>query len=320
VFFEGDFARRRTQAVWQGAVRAASPAIRRNALGYYQGSANGMKMSMGQTGRRLLGFAVAGMALIASGTAFAELGQPAPWEYQLQESATPVMDNIIWFHNFLFVLITLITLFVLALLVIVMVKFNARANPVPSRTTHNTLIEVAWTLIPVLILVGIAVPSFRLLFEELDIPKADLTVKATGKQWYWSYAYPDNGKFEFDSLLAQDKMPRLLGVDNEMVVPVNKVIRVQTTGADVIHSFAMPAFGIKIDAIPGRLNETWFKSTKTGTFHGQCSELCGKDHAFMPIVIRVVSDQEFATWVQEAQKKFASNPGNTYASAAGAAQ
>jgi cytochrome c oxidase subunit 2 len=279
-----------------------------------------MKMSMGQTGRRLLGFAVAGMALIASGTAFAELGQPAPWEYQLQESATPVMDNIIWFHNFLFVLIALITLFVLALLVIVMVKFNARANPVPSRTTHNTLIEVAWTLIPVLILVGIAVPSFRLLFEELDIPKADLTVKATGKQWYWSYAYPDNGKFEFDSLLAQDKMPRLLGVDNEMVVPVNKVIRVQTTGADVIHSFAMPAFGIKIDAIPGRLNETWFKSTKTGTFHGQCSELCGKDHAFMPIVIRVVSDQEFAAWVQDAQKKFASNPGNTYASAAGAAQ
>jgi cytochrome c oxidase subunit 2 len=320
VFFEGDFARRRTQAVWQGAVRAASPAIRRNALGYYQGSANGMKMSMGQTGRRLLGFAVAAMALAAGGTAFAELGQPAPWEYALQESATPVMDNIIWFHNFLFVLITLITLFVLALLVIVMVKFNARANPVPSRTTHNTLIEVAWTLIPVLILVGIAVPSFRLLFEELDIPKADLTVKATGKQWYWSYAYPDNGKFEFDSLLAQDKMPRLLGVDNEMVVPVNKVIRVQTTGADVIHSFAVPAFGIKIDAIPGRLNETWFKATKTGMFYGQCSELCGRDHAFMPISVRVVTDQEFAAWVQDAKKKFASNPGNTYASAAGTAQ
>ena len=134
----------------------------------------------------------------------------------------------------------MITLFVLALLVIVVVKFNAKANPVPSRTTHNTLIEVAWTLIPVLILVAIAVPSFRLLFQQLDIPKADLTVKATGKQWYWSYAYPDNGKFEFDSLLAQDKQPRLLGVDNEMVVPVNKVIRVQTTGADVIHSFAVP--------------------------------------------------------------------------------
>ena len=279
-----------------------------------------MKMSMGQTGRRVLGFAVAGLALVTGGAAYAELGQPAPWEYRLQESASPVMDNITWFHNFLFVLITLITLFVLALLIIVMVKFNAKANPVPSKTTHNTLIEVAWTLIPVLILVGIAVPSFRLLFEELDVPKADLTVKATGKQWYWSYAYPDNGKFEFDSLLAQDKMPRLMGVDNEMVVPVNKVIRVQTTGADVIHSFAMPAFGIKIDAIPGRLNETWFKATKTGTFHGQCSELCGKDHAFMPIVIRVVSDQEFATWVADAQKKFASSRDKTYASAAGTAQ
>jgi cytochrome c oxidase subunit 2 len=230
------------------------------------------------------------------------------------------MDNITWFHNFLTVLITVITLFVLALLVIVVVKFNARANPVPSRTTHNTLIEVAWTLIPVLILVSIAVPSFRLLFEELDIPKADLTIKATGKQWYWSYAYPDNGKFEFDSLLAQDKQPRLLGVDNEMVVPVNKVIRVETTGADVIHSFAVPAFGIKIDAIPGRLNETWFKATKTGMFYGQCSELCGKDHAFMPIAVRVVSDQEFAAWVETAKKKFAANPGNSFASAGTAAQ
>ncbi len=279
-----------------------------------------MKMSMGQTGRRLLGFAVAGVALVACGAAYAEMGQPAPWEYKLQESASPVMDNITWFHNFLTVLITVITLFVLGLLATVVIKFNAKANPVPSKTTHNTLIEVAWTLIPVLILVGIAVPSFRLLFEELDVPKADLTVKATGKQWYWSYAYPDNGKFEFDSLLAQDKMPRLLAVDNEMVVPVNKVIRVQTTGADVIHSFAMPAFGIKIDAIPGRLNETWFKATKTGTFHGQCSELCGKDHAFMPIVIRVVDDKEFTAWVADAQKKFASNPGNTYASAAGTAQ
>ena len=279
-----------------------------------------MKMSRGQLGRRLLGLAVAGVALAAGGAAFAELGQPAPWEWTLQESASPVMDNITWFHNFLFVLITLITLFVLALLVVVVVKFNARANPVPSRTTHNTLIEVAWTLIPVLILVGIAVPSFRLLFQQLDIPKADLTVKATGKQWYWSYAYPDNGKFEFDSLMAQDKQPRLLGVDNEMVVPVNKVVRIQTTGADVIHSFAVPAFGIKIDAIPGRLNETWFKATKTGMFYGQCSELCGKDHAFMPIAVHVVSDQEFAAWVETAQKKFASVPANSFASTAAAAQ
>jgi cytochrome c oxidase subunit 2 len=289
-------------------------------LGIYQGSASGMKMSKGQLGRLLLGFAVAGVALAAGGAAFAELGQPAPWEYNLQQAGSPVMENIIWFHTFLFWLITIITLFVLVLLALIVVKFNAKANPVPSKTTHNTLIEVAWTLIPVLILVSIAVPSFRLLFEELDIPKADLTIKATGKQWYWSYAYPDNGKFEFDSLLAQDKMPRLLGVDNEMVVPVNKVIRIQTTGADVIHSFAIPAFGIKIDSIPGRLNETWFKATKVGMFYGQCSELCGKDHAFMPIAVRVVNDQEFAAWVEDAKKKFAANPANSFASAAEAAQ
>jgi cytochrome c oxidase subunit II len=279
-----------------------------------------MKMSKGQIGRRLLGFMVAGVALVTGGVASAELGQPAPWEYKLQEAATPVMENIITFHNLLLWIITIITLFVLALLITVVIKFNAKSNPVPSRTTHNTLIEVAWTLIPVLILVAIAVPSFRLLFLELDIPKADLTIKATGKQWYWSYAYPDNGKFEFDSLMAADKQPRLLGVDNEMVVPVNKVIRVQTTGADVIHSFAVPAFGIKIDAIPGRLNETWFKATKTGMFYGQCSELCGKDHAFMPIAVRVVSDQEFTAWVETAKKKFAANPANSFASAGAAAQ
>ncbi len=282
-----------------------------------------MKMSKGQSGRRLLGLAVVGAALVFGGAAFA--GQPKPWEMTLQESATPVMDNIVWFHNFLFWLITIITLFVLALLVIVMVKFNAKANPIPSRTTHNTLIEVAWTIIPVLILVGIAVPSFRLLFQQLDIPKADLTIKATGKQWYWSYAYPDHGKFEFDSLLVAEKdlkpgQPRLLAADNEMVVPVNKVVRIQTTGADVIHAFAVPAFGIKIDSVPGRLNETWFKATKVGMFYGQCSELCGKDHAFMPIAVRVVSDQEFAAWVEGAKKKFAANPSNSLASAGAAAQ
>jgi cytochrome c oxidase subunit II len=275
-----------------------------------------MKMSKGQIGRRLLGLAVAGVALAAGGAAWA--GQPAPWEWTLQEAASPVMEKITSFHTLLVWIITIITLFVLVLLVMVVVKFNAKANPVPSKTTHNTLIEVAWTLIPVLILVAIAVPSFRLLFQQLDIPKADLTIKATGKQWYWSYAYPDNGKFEFDSLLAQDKKPRLLGVDNEMVVPVNKVVRIQTTGADVIHAFAVPAFGIKIDSIPGRLNETWFKATKTGMFYGQCSELCGKDHAFMPIAVRVVSDQEFAAWVETAKKKFATNPANSFAAAAGA--
>ncbi|MDB5617121.1 cytochrome c oxidase subunit II [Tardiphaga sp.] len=276
-----------------------------------------MKMSKGRIGRQLLGLAMMGAGLVFAGAASAEvMGQPAPWEYKLQEAATPVMENITWFHNFLLWLVIGITLFVLVLLVLVVVKFNAKANPVPSKTTHNTLIEVAWTLIPVLILVAVAVPSFRLLFLELDIPKADLTVKATGKQWYWSYSYPDHGPFEFDSLMAADKKPRLLGVDNEMVVPVNKVVRIQTTGADVIHSFAVPSFGIKIDSVPGRLNETWFKATKEGMYYGQCSELCGKDHAFMPIAIRVVSDQEFASWIEGAKKKFASDKANSFASAA----
>ena len=266
-----------------------------------------MTMARARMGRRFLGLAVAGGVLVTGGAALAELGQPAPWEYRLQQAATPVMENIIWFHNLLLWIITIITLFVLALLVTVMVKFNARANPVPSRTTHNSLIEVAWTLIPVLILVGIAVPSFRLLFLQLDEPTPDLTVKATGKQWYWSYTYPDNGNFEFDSLIVEDKdlkpgQPRLLTVDNEMVVPVNKVVHVLVTGADVIHSFVVPSFGVRIDAVPGRLNDTWFRATSEGLFHGQCSELCGKDHAYMPITVRVVSDAEFAAWVETEKK------------------
>jgi cytochrome c oxidase subunit 2 len=257
---------------------------------------------------RLSTYAVTIGALLASAaSALAATGQPSPWALGLQEAASPVMADITWFHNFLLVIITAITIFVLILLVTVMVRFNARANPAPSRTTHNALIEVIWTIVPVLILLAIAVPSFRLLFLELDPPKADLTVKATGKQWYWSYNYPDNGNFEFDSLLVEDKdlkpgQPRLLTVDNEMVVPVNKVVHVLVTGADVIHSFAVPSFGIKIDAVPGRLNDTWFKATSEGRFHGQCSELCGKDHAFMPITVRVVNDSEFAAWVEQEKK------------------
>ena len=262
-----------------------------------------MKLSKGRMGRWLLGLAIVFGAVAMSQVAFAELGQPAPWEYKLQESGSPVMDHIEWFHNWLLVIITIITLFVLGLLIIVMVKFNAKANPVPSRTTHNTLIEVAWTLFPVMILVGIAIPSFRLLFQELDIPKADVTIKASGNQWNWTYAYPDD-KIEYTSIMLSDDerakleapLPRLLGADHALVVPVNKVIRVQTTGTDVIHSFAVPAFGIKIDAIPGRLNETWFQATKTGIYYGQCSELCGKDHAFMPIMVKVVTDKEYDDW------------------------
>jgi cytochrome c oxidase subunit 2 len=261
--------------------------------------------------KRLTALAVTGLVLLTGAkAAMAGLGQPSPWQIGLQQSATPVMDNITWFHDFLLIIITAITAFVLVLLLIVMARFNARTNPVASRTTHNTLLEVAWTIVPIVILLVIAVPSFKLLFLQLNLPAADMTVKATGKQWYWSYSYPDHGKFEFDSLMLKaDELkpdqPRLLSVDNDMVVPVNKTVHVIVTGADVIHAFAVPSFGIKIDAIPGRINETWFKATREGIYHGQCSELCGKDHAFMPITVRVVSEHAFAAWVEDAKKKYA---------------
>lgn len=249
--------------------------------------------------------------LVSADAALAAMGQPTNWQLGFQQAATPVMENIIWFHDFLLWLITAIALFVLALLVIVIVRFNAKANPTPSRTTHNTPIEVIWTLLPVIILVAIAVPSFKLLFLELTIPPADVTVKATGKQWYWSYSYPD-AKFEYDSLMLKDNerkadQPRLLAVDNALVVPVNKVVHVQVIGSDVIHAFAVPSFGIKIDAIPGRLNETWFKAEREGIYYGQCSELCGRDHAFMPIEVQVLSEKDYAAWLEAAKKKYATD-------------
>ena len=265
----------------------------------------------------------AGAVLASAGVALAQLGQPAPWQMDLQEAATPVMAQIAGFHFFLLWVIGAISVFVLALLLIVIVRFNARANPVPSRTTHNTPIEVLWTIVPVIILAVIAVPSFRLLFTELDVPTPDLTIKATGKQWFWTYSYPDNGNFEFDSIMVPEKdlkpgQPRLLTVDNDLVVPVNKVVHVLVTGADVIHSFTVPSFGSRIDAIPGRMNETWFKATVTGMFYGQCSELCGKDHSFMPIAVHVVSEADFNAWLATAKQKFATGntaPANTFAAA-----
>jgi cytochrome c oxidase subunit II len=270
-------------------------------------------------------FAAALMAALGlgGGSAWGALGQPVDWQLGMQDAGTPVMEDIVWFHDYLLLgIITAIALFVLVLLIIVMVRFNATRNPTPSRTTHNTLIEVLWTAIPVLILVVIAIPSFKLLFYQLNLPPADVTVKATGNQWFWSYTYPDNGNFEFNSILVPtDKLKpgqlRLLTVDNEMVVPVNKVVRVQTIGADVIHSFAVPSFGIKIDSIPGRLNETWFKATREGVYYGQCSELCGRDHAFMPIAVRVVSEQAFNAWVEDAKKKYAVVPTTTQVAATG---
>jgi cytochrome c oxidase subunit II len=248
--------------------------------------------------------------LCSGGAALAAYGQPVPWQMDLQDSATPIMDDITGFNTFLFWVTSAIALFVLILLGIVMVRFNERSNPTPSRTTHNGPLEIAWTIIPVIILVAIAVPSFRLLFLELDVPKPDLTVKVTGKQWYWSYGYPDNGNFEFDSTLVAEKdlkpgQPRLLTADSQLVVPVNKVVHVLVSGADVIHSFNVPSFGIRIDAVPGRLNDTWFKATREGTYYGQCTELCGTDHSFMPIMVRVVSEADFNTWVAQAKQKYA---------------
>ncbi len=266
--------------------------------------------------KRVIALATIFLTVLAGGgVALAGLGQPSPWELGLQQSGSTGMDAIVSFHNLLLVIITGVSIFVLGLLVVVMVRFNARANPTPSKTTHNTLLEVLWTIVPVLILVIIAVPSFRLLFTQTHIPPADVTVKATGKQWYWSYSYPDAGDFEFDSLMLSDKerkgdQPRLLAVDNFVVVPVNKVVRLLTTASDVIHSFSVPSFGIKIDAIPGRINEAWFKATKEGIYYGQCSQLCGRDHAFMPIEGHVVSDREFAAWLEQAKKKYAREDGS----------
>ena len=248
-------------------------------------------------------------AFSAVGLASASAAQPKDWQITFQEAASENMTMITDFNNFLLILMTAISVFVLGLMLYVMVRFNARANPEPSTTTHNTLVEVVWTVVPIVILVVIAIPSFRLLYFQRDIPEADMTVKAVGYQWYWGYEYPDHGDFAFDSLMLSDEergdQPRLLATDTAMVVPVDTTVRVIVTAADVLHAFAMPAFGLKMDAVPGRLNETWFKAEKTGTYYGQCSELCGIRHAFMPIRIEVVSKADFALWVEEAQNEYA---------------
>lgn len=251
-------------------------------------------------------------ALVFSGmfaaNALAEdlLGQPTPGAIDLQPAASVLKHDAIKFHNLVLMpIITAITLLVLGLLIWIIVRYNKKANPVPAKFSHNTTIEIIWTVVPVLILMLIAIFSFRLLFAYNDMPKPYMTVKATGYQWYWGYEYPDQKISEIVSLpLTKEqadakKVPYLLAADKAMVVPVNQVVRVQVTGADVIHAFALPAFGLKIDAIPGRLNETWFKAEKTGVYYGQCSELCGVDHSNMPIEIHVVSQGEFDAWVKE---------------------
>lgn len=256
--------------------------------------------------------AALGCLLFASGS-YAD--QPVDWQMTLQPAATPIMAQITWFEHYTLWFIVPITLFVLFLLLFVSWKFRASANPVPSKTSHNTAIEIVWTIAPVLILLFIAIPSFNLLTDQLTIPKnPDVTVKATATQWQWNYEYQMENPVAFDSFLLKEEdraaagkedkavYPHLLAVDNELVIPVGKTVRVLVTSAptDVIHAFAMPSFGIKIDAVPGRLNETWFKTDREGLFYGQCSELCGKDHAFMPIAIRVVSQEKYEAWLTAA--------------------
>ncbi|MEZ5905301.1 MAG: cytochrome c oxidase subunit II [Geminicoccaceae bacterium] len=244
------------------------------------------------------------------GGGLALAAHPEPWQMGLQPAASPIMERITSFHTLLLWIITLICLFVLALLTYVCVKFRASKNPTPSRRSHHTLLEVVWTAVPVLILVIIAIPSFRLLYFSDVVPPTELTVKATGKQWFWTYEYPDNGDFTFDAfMLNEDElepgMLRLLETDNRVVLPVGTNIKLQVTAADVLHSWAMPSLGIKIDAVPGRLNEVWLHIEEPGTYYGQCSELCGVNHGFMPITIEAVTPEAYEAWVADAQTRFA---------------
>lgn len=267
-------------------------------------------MFLRKSGARNLALAAA-MGLTQAAMTLPAAALPFDYELGMQPAASPVMTQIEDFHRLLLWITVAVCLVVAAMLVWIIVRYRAKANPVPSKVSHNTILEVVWTIIPVVILVIIAVPSFRLLYFQGTIPKPDLTIEAIGKQWYWTYQYPGAKGFTFDSLGLSDadaaaaNKPRLLGVDNAVYVPVNKVVEIETTGADVIHSWALPQMGVKMDAVPGRINKTWFKATKTGVFYGQCSELCGARHAYMPIEVHVVSDAEYAAWLAQAREKFA---------------
>ncbi len=243
--------------------------------------------------------------------------QPLPWQMGFQEPATPTMEKIHSLYYFMLAILTVIVVFVGGLIIYVLLRFNARANPVPTTTSHNVALEIFWTLIPVLLLTIIAVPTFKIIYFANEVPEAELTLKVVGHQWYWSYQYPDNGDIAFDSYMIQDKdlqagQKRLLDVDNRVVLPAETIIRIQVTAGDVIHSFAVPAFGIKTDAIPGRVNETWIKVDNPGVYYGQCSELCGAQHAFMPISVEIVSKQDFQKWLEQAKIKYASRFNKAY--------
>ena len=269
-----------------------------------------MGLGIGRTGVQALKatgglMAAAAFGVVATAASAKDLmGQPTPGGMDLQPAASVLKHDAIWFHNaILLPMCFLISGFVLALIIWICIRYNKKANPTPARWAHNTTIEIIWTILPVMILVGISLFSFRLLFAYHDMPTPDLTVKATGNQWNWAYEYPDQGVPEYISNMLPEAeakakgVPYRLAADEPIVVPVGKVVRVLVTGADVIHAFALPAFGLKTDAVPGRVNETWFRAERTGIFYGQCSELCGVDHAFMPIEIHVVSQAEFAAWV-----------------------
>lgn len=250
------------------------------------------------------------ITVLSGGLALA--AQPTPWQMGFQPAASPVMEWVDGFHDFLLIVITLISVFVLALMIYVFIKFNAKANPTPSRTTHNTTIEVLWTVIPIVILVVIAVPSFKLMYYADRAVDADMTLKVAGNQFFWTYEYPDHDELTFDAIMVDDADLkdgdlRLLTTDNAVVLPVDTTIRLLLTANDVIHAWAVPAFGVKMDAVPGRLNETWFRIDKEGMYYGQCSELCGSNHGFMPIMVKAVSKDEFAAWVEKAKEEFAGN-------------
>ncbi len=239
-------------------------------------------------------------------------GEPIEGGLNLQEAATSSAQRIHDFHDMLLIIITGITLFVLVLLIYVVIRYNKRANPNPSNVTHNVPLEILWTIVPVVILIVIAVPSFKLLYENDRIENPDMTIKITGYQWYWGYEYPDHDGISFNSIMIpddeiQDGQRRLLSTDNVVYLPIDTNIAILVTANDVIHSWTIPAFGVKMDAIPGRTNETWFRIDKPGTYYGQCSEICGKDHAFMPIEVRAVTKEEFEAWVVKAKEEFASN-------------
>lgn len=247
-------------------------------------------------------------ALGVAGPAMAQ--QPHPWQMNLQQPHSPIMERIHDFHDIMIWMCILISVFVLGLLIYAVVKFNEKRNPVPSTTTHNTMIEVLWTVIPIVILVAIAIVSIPLLYATDDASDADITIKAIGRQWYWSYEYPDNGGFIYDSFMVKEGdlkpgQPRLLAADEDLVLPVGKKIHVLVTSSDVLHAFAVPALGSKVDAVPGRINHTWFRIDEPGMYYGQCSELCGTGHSFMPLSIRAVSEAEFNTWLVEAKQRFA---------------